>query len=170
MVWSGLQLSLTIDEIQSALQLQYSAAIDAARWPLEAALRSAAAAIGNINADTIIGPSSRPALPPPVQHQRRGRLAKRVVRARRARAQYLRSLEAAGGAAAAAVAELDPAGRHTAATFCAKLAPPPAEAAAHSCSTAALPPTPPPRPSTSGTGNLTMVHINCHYIQIDCSG
>eukprot|EP01043_Picozoa_sp_COSAG02_P016056 COSAG02_NODE_699_length_18369_cov_9.690203_12_plen_1083_part_00 len=171
-----LTLATTVDEIRSALAMQHTQAATAAQLSLDGSLAAAAAvADGSHGVEAYEGGTptvqrgsaigSRALLPAAltVKEQKRSRLARRVLLARRERARYLAGLQAAGGAAAASVENLDPRGRHATASFRASLVPPPETgpmvagvappfpaASAHvgvTANSAQLsPPPPPPRP------------------------
>eukprot|EP01043_Picozoa_sp_COSAG02_P008568 COSAG02_NODE_276_length_26189_cov_810.678191_13_plen_1077_part_00 len=133
-----LTLATTVEEIRSALAMQHTQAATAGQLSLDGSLAAAAAAADGARGDeayeggtptvqrgSAVG--SRAVLPaaPTAKQQKRSRLARRVLLARRERARYLAGLQAAGGAAAASVESLDPRGRHATASFRASLAPPP---------------------------------------------
>jgi hypothetical protein len=173
-----LTLATTVEEIRSALAMQHTQTATAAQLSLDGSLAAAAAvADGTHGVEACEGGTptvqrgsaigSRALLPAAltVKEQKRSRLARRVVLARRERARYLAGLQAAGGAAAASVENLDPRGRHATASFRATLAPPPGTgpmvaggASPFSAASAQVgvtangaqlsPPPPPPRPGS----------------------
>ena len=150
-----LTLGATTGEMRALLEQQHTPAASAAQWPLDSALEAAAAVASGAGGSSTPaaergGTRDRVELPPPptAAERKRTRIARRVVRARRARAQYLAKLEAAAGAAAAAAQSLDPAGKHATATFQAMLAPP-AEKRQPEPKAERMPPPPPPRPGAA---------------------